>query len=124
MIASASCPHAMNGQMPFGRLAAADERSTVNFGFRPIAVRRRFEKRTPNVEPSGVAPDDEPKRETSRRPPAALGYASLDGGATVPLIFDSLNEMNGNAVPGIFGDARAQRGFDWQLVRSVPKGHE
>jgi hypothetical protein len=76
------------------------------------------------VEPSDAALDDEPKRETSRRPPAAQGYASFDGGATVLLFFDSLNEMDGNAVPGIFGDARAQRGFDWQLVRSVPKGHE
>ena len=79
---------------------------------------------TPNVEPSGAARDAEAKCEASRRPPAAQGYASLDGRATVPLFFDSLNETNGDAVTGIFGDPRPQRGLNWQLVRSVAKGHK
>jgi hypothetical protein len=77
-----------------------------------------------NVEPGGAARDTEPMCEASRRPPAAQSYASLDGWAEVPLSFNSLNEMNGNAVTGTFGDARTQRGFDRQLVRSIAKGHE
>ena len=53
-------------------------------------------------------------------------HAAADAGRAHArtLFVDSLNEMNGNAVTHIFGDARTQFGFDRQLVRSIAKGHE
>jgi len=78
----------------------------------------------PNVEPSRATRGSQWTRGTSRRRPAAQGYASPNGRATVPLLVHSLDEMNCNAVTRIFGDSRTQLGLDWQLVRSIPKGHE